>query len=46
MDSARRHDPVCVIGLRMHVLIEGASFDILTREARLPGGSEAGRKVS
>lgn len=33
MDSSHRNDPVCVIGLRMHVLTEGARFDMQTRVA-------------
>ena len=33
MDSAHRHDPVSVIGLRMHVLTDGATFNLQTREA-------------
>ncbi len=36
MDSARPHDPVCVIGIRLHVLIEGATFNIKTRRASPP----------
>ncbi len=36
MDSSHRDDPVCVIGLRLHVLTEGCTFNLTTREARLP----------
>ncbi|MCP3962280.1 MAG: cyanophycinase [bacterium] len=36
MDSVRPHDPVCVIGVRLHVLIEGATFNIKTRRAEPP----------
>jgi cyanophycinase len=36
MDSARRHDPVCVTGIRLHVLTHGAVFDIGTRVAQPP----------
>lgn len=36
MDRAHKHDPVCVIGVKLHVLVEGASFDIRAREARPP----------
>ena len=36
MDSSHRDDPVCVIGLRLHVLTERCTFDLSTREARLP----------
>ena len=34
MDSANRHDPVCLINIRLHVLIEGGTYDIETRVAR------------
>ena len=37
MDSASRHDPVCVIGARLHVLIDGATYNIESREALEPG---------
>lgn len=33
MDSAHQRDPVCVVGLRLHVLTDGWSFDLTTREA-------------
>jgi len=36
MDSSHRDDPVCIVGLRVHVLTEGATFDVRTREARPP----------
>ncbi len=35
MDSAHRHNPVSVIGLRLHILVEGGVYDIATRKARL-----------
>ncbi len=34
MDSASRHDPVCLINIRLHVLVEGGTYDIETRQAR------------
>lgn len=37
MDSARRHDPVCILGLKVHILIDGATFDLETRRASPPG---------
>jgi len=40
MDSARPHDPVCVIGMRLHVLTEGATFHIETRRATPPERSQ------
>ena len=36
MDSARPHDPVCVTNVRLHVLIQGAAFDIPSRQAFAP----------
>ncbi len=36
MDSVKPHDPVCVIGVRLHVLIEGATFNIKSRRAAPP----------
>lgn len=34
MDSASRHAPVCLINIRLHVLIDGGTYDINTRIAR------------
>ncbi|MCZ6912876.1 MAG: cyanophycinase [Proteobacteria bacterium] len=34
MDSARRDQPVSLIGIRLHILVAGGSFDITTRKAR------------
>ncbi len=36
MDSAHEDDPVCIIGVRLHVLTEGASFNLHSREAFAP----------
>ncbi len=36
MDSSYRDDPVCIIGLRVHVLTEGATFDVKSRKAHPP----------
>jgi len=36
MDSARRHEPVSVLGIRLHILTHGCTFDICTREASHP----------
>jgi cyanophycinase len=33
MDSSKEHDPVCIIGVRLHVLVEGACYDLATRSA-------------
>ena len=34
MDSASRHDPVSLINIRLHVLVDGGTYDIETRIAR------------
>ncbi|MFT4540401.1 MAG: cyanophycinase [Planctomycetota bacterium] len=34
MDSASRQAPVCLINIRLHVLIEGGTYDLETRVAR------------
>jgi len=36
MDIADEGDPICLIGLTMHILVAGASYDLHTREA-FPG---------
>ena len=36
METAEEGDPVCLIGLTMHILVAGASYDLHTREA-FPG---------
>jgi cyanophycinase len=36
MDSSHRHDPVCILGVRLHVLINGASYNLLTRTPFAP----------
>ena len=33
-DSAERDEPISAIGLRLHVLVDGGTYDISTREAR------------
>jgi cyanophycinase len=33
MDAARRGDPVCLLGVTLHVLVHGAAFNLHTREA-------------
>jgi cyanophycinase len=38
MDSAKRQDPVCILNIRLHVLVDGAGYDLRTRQAREPGG--------
>ena len=32
-DSARQDEPVCLVGLKIHILVEGWAFDIATRTA-------------
>jgi cyanophycinase len=36
MDSAAAHEPVCILGARLHILTEGASYNIRTRHATAP----------
>lgn len=36
MDSAKRHEPVCLLNVRIHILIDGATFDIESRTAAAP----------
>ncbi len=36
MDSANRGDPVCILGLKLHILTAGATFDLTTRQAAAP----------
>jgi cyanophycinase len=38
MDSAKEDAPVCLIGLKVHVLVAGATFDLFTRVAKPPTG--------
>ena len=33
MDLANRNDPVCLLGIKLHILIEGASYNLHSREA-------------
>jgi len=33
MDLAERNDPVCMLGVKLHILIQGATFNLHTREA-------------
>jgi cyanophycinase len=40
MDAARSGEPVSLIGIKLHILVNGDLFDAETREAR-PGGSTA-----
>ena len=40
MDAARGGEPVSLIGIRLHILVNGDLFDAETREAR-PGGDPA-----
>jgi cyanophycinase len=34
MDSTNEHEPVSIIGVRLHVLVEGGTFDLRSRTAR------------
>jgi cyanophycinase len=33
LDAARDGEPVCLIGIKLHILVDGAAFDLGTREA-------------
>ena len=33
MDSAREGQPVCMLGLKVHILVAGATFNLHTRLA-------------
>ena len=43
MDSTKRHEPVCLLNVRIHILIEGASYDIQTRTASAPAELTVGK---
>ncbi len=36
MDQVEKDDPVCLIGVRLHVLVRGATFDLHLRKAYAP----------
>jgi cyanophycinase len=36
MDSAYQNDPVCLVGLRLHILTRGWQFDLRSRCASAP----------
>ena len=36
MDSARQSESVCVLNVRVHILTEGATYDVTTRRATAP----------
>ena len=36
MDQVEKDDPVCLIGVRLHVLVRGATFDLHARKAYAP----------
>jgi len=38
MDQVEKDDPVCLIGVKLHVLVHGASFDLNSRRALAPEG--------
>lgn len=42
IDSAVAQEPVCLIGVKLHVLVEGSSFDLSTRKA-VPSRAQARR---
>jgi cyanophycinase len=36
MDQAEKGEPVCLIGVRLHVLTRGAGYDLHRRKAQAP----------
>jgi cyanophycinase len=36
MAKVRKNDPVCLIGLRLHILNQGSTFNLHTRVATAP----------
>ena len=36
LDSAHRHEPVCILGLHVHILTDGATYDLCTRTPHPP----------
>jgi cyanophycinase len=42
MDSVRERNPVCLVGLRVHSLVEGWSFDLERRTAQSAAGRGTG----
>jgi cyanophycinase len=43
MAKVRKNDPVCLIGVRLHILDHGSTFDLHTRKAA-PAAEIAARK--
>lgn len=39
MDSARRSEPVCLLDVRLHILIDSATYNIRTRRPAAPGAA-------
>jgi cyanophycinase len=33
MDQAQRNEPVCMLGVKLHILVQGSTFNLHTREA-------------
>jgi cyanophycinase len=40
MAEASESEPICMIGVQVHILTQGATFDMKTRTARPPPGKE------
>jgi len=45
MDSTQQHEPVSIIGVRLHVLVEGGTFDLRSRKAH-PAGETASKETA
>ena len=43
MDSANRDDPVSIIGVRLHILVDGGRYNLRTREA-FPRASQSSKR--
>ena len=46
MSSAKRRQAVCLIGLQLHILTEGATFDLRSRIAEPPAADESPRAAA
>jgi len=45
MDSSHQHEPVSIIGVKLHVLVEGGTFDLRSRKAH-PAKEPAAKKTA
>ena len=40
MDSSQQHDPVSILGVKLHILVEGCTYDLRARKASAPAPRE------